>query len=209
MNNKEPNMITPVVIEGEGRNERVYDIFSRLMKNGIIFLGEPITNAVANIVVGQLLFLNEERPKNDIMFYINSPGGSITAGTAILDTMNFVNCDIRTIVIGQAASMAAVILANGTKGKRYSLPNSSVLIHQPWGGTEGQASDIEIYAANIVKTKARLNKFLAEKTGQSLKKIVADTDRDNIMDADEAKAYGLIDKIITKKMKATDDDDDD
>ena len=196
-----PSQMTPIVIEGEGRNERVYDIYSRLMKEGIIFLGVPITNEVANIVVGQLLFLSQEYPDRDITLYINSPGGSISAGMAIIDTMNLVSCDIVTNCVGMAASMAAVILGCGTKGKRYALPNSEVLIHQPWGGTHGQATDIDLYAKHIIKTRGKLNKILAAATGQPLDRIEKDVDRDFIMDADEAVAYGIVDKIVQPRPK--------
>ncbi|QKG83224.1 ATP-dependent Clp endopeptidase proteolytic subunit ClpP [Kroppenstedtia pulmonis] len=190
--------LIPYVVEQTNRGERSYDIYSRLLKDRIIFLGSEINDAVANTIVAQLLFLETEDPKKDIQLYINSPGGSISAGLAIYDTMQHVKCDIQTICVGLAASMGAFLLSSGTKGKRYALPNSEVMIHQPLGGAQGQASDIEISAKRILRMRDRLNKMLSEQTGQSLKQVQQDTDRDHFMDAEEAKKYGLIDKIITK-----------
>lgn len=192
-------MYIPFVIEQTGRGERSYDIYSRLLKDRIIFLGDEINDEVANAVVAQLLFLESESPERDISIYINSPGGLVSAGLAIYDTMRFVKCDISTIVVGMAASMAAVLLAAGTHGKRIALPNARIMIHQPLGGAQGQASDIEIHAREIMKTKEKLNKILALHTGQTLKKIKSDTDRDYYMDAQEALEYGLVDKVIDKR----------
>lgn len=189
--------LIPTVIEKSPHGERAYDIYSRLLKDRIIFLGEPINDHVANIVIAQLLFLDAEEKNKDIKFYINSPGGSVTAGLAIYDTMQYIKSDVTTICVGVAASMAAVLLASGTKGKRFALPNSEVMIHQVMGGTEGQASDIKIRAEHILRTKDRLNNILAKHTGQKEIKIDKDTDRDNFMTAEEAKKYGLIDKIIS------------
>ncbi len=186
----------PYVIEQTGRGERSYDIYSRLLKDRIIFLGSEIVDDVANSVVAQLLFLESEDPDKDINLYINSPGGSVTAGLAIYDTMQYIKSPVSTICVGLAASMAAVLLAGGAKGKRLALPNAEVMIHQPLGGARGQASDIEIQAKNILKVKERMNKILASHTGQELKRIAKDTDRDNYMTAEEALKYGLIDKII-------------
>ena len=186
----------PYVIEQTGRGERSYDIYSRLLKDRIIFLGSEVVDDVANSIVAQMLFLESEDPDKDISIYINSPGGSVTAGLAIYDTMQYIKCPVSTICVGLAASMAAVLLAGGAKGKRMALPNAEVMIHQPLGGARGQASDIEIQAKNILKTKERMNKILASHTGQDLKKIAKDTDRDNYMTAEEALKYGLIDKII-------------
>ena len=189
--------LIPTVIEKTTHGERAYDIYSRLLKDRIIFLGEPINDHVANIVIAQLLFLDAEDKTKDIKFYINSPGGSVTAGLAIYDTMQYIKSDVTTICVGIAASMAAVLLASGSKGKRLSLPNSEVMIHQVMGGTEGQASDIKIRAEHILRTKNKLNKILAKHTNQKVLKIDKDTDRDNFMTAEEAKKYGLIDKIIS------------
>ncbi|MBQ4468691.1 MAG: ATP-dependent Clp endopeptidase proteolytic subunit ClpP [Synergistaceae bacterium] len=186
----------PYVIEQTGRGERSYDIYSRLLKDRIIFLGSEIVDDVANSIVAQLLFLESEDPDKDINIYINSPGGSVTAGLAIYDTMQYIKPNVSTICVGLAASMAAILLAGGTKGKRLALPNAEVMIHQPLGGARGQASDIEIQAKNILKTKERMNKILAAHTGQNIKTIAKDTDRDNYMTADEALKYGLIDRII-------------
>ena len=191
--------LVPVVVEQTSRGERSYDIYSRLLKDGIIFIGEPINDHVANLVVSQLLFLEAEDPERDTNIYINSPGGSITAGMAIFDTMNLVRQDVSTICVGQAASMGAFLLAAGTKGKRYCLPNARVLIHQPLGGAQGQASDIEIHAREILRMKDQLNKMMAEFTGQSLKKIQKDSDRDYIMGAQEAVDYGIVDNVITRR----------
>ena len=189
----------PYVIEQTGRGERQYDIYSRLLKDRIIFLGDEIDDTLANSVVAQLLFLESESPARDISIYINSPGGSVSAGLAIYDTIQFVKCDVSTIVVGMAASMAAVLLAAGAKGKRIALPNSRVMIHQPLGGAQGQASDIEIQAREIVKTKELLNNILVTHTGQSMKRIKADSDRDFWMSAPEALAYGIVDKVIDKR----------
>jgi ATP-dependent Clp protease protease subunit len=190
--------LIPTVIEKSGHVERAYDIYSRLLKDRIIFLGEPISDHVANIVIAQFLFLDAENKTKDIKFYINTPGGSVTSGMAIYDTMQYVKCDVSTICVGMAASMGATLLAAGAKNKRFALPNSEVMIHQVMGGTEGQASDIKIRAEHILKVKSRLNKILAKHTGQSITNIERDTDRDRFMIADEAKKYGIIDKIITK-----------
>ena len=186
----------PYVIEQTGRGERSYDIYSRLLKDRIIFLGSEIVDDVANSIVAQLLFLESEDPDKDINIYINSPGGSVTAGLAIYDTMQYIKPQVSTICVGLAASMGAILLAGGTKGKRLALPNAEVMIHQPLGGARGQASDIEIQAKNILKTKERMNKILASHTGQDIETIARDTDRDNYMTAEEAMKYGLIDKII-------------
>ncbi|CAM3278407.1 ATP-dependent Clp endopeptidase proteolytic subunit ClpP [Sporolactobacillus spathodeae] len=187
----------PYVIEQSNQGERSYDIYSRLLKDRVIFLGSEINDELANSIVAQLLFLASEDAEKDISIYINSPGGSVSAGFAILDTMNFIKPDIQTICVGMAASMASIILTSGTKGKRLSLPNGEVMIHQPLGGAQGQASDIEISARHILKTKKKLNTILSETTGQPFEQIEKDTDRDNFLTASEAKEYGLIDKIIT------------
>ncbi|WP_353948792.1 ATP-dependent Clp endopeptidase proteolytic subunit ClpP [Sporolactobacillus sp. Y61] len=186
----------PYVIEQSNRGERSYDIYSRLLKDRVIFLGSEINDELANSIVAQLLFLASEDSEKDISIYINSPGGSVTAGFAILDTMNFVKPDIQTICVGMAASMASIILTSGTKGKRLSLPNGEVMIHQPLGGARGQASDIEITARHIMKTKEKLNKILSETSGRSLEQIEKDTDRDHFLTAEEARSYGFVDKII-------------
>ncbi|MFH1855021.1 MAG: ATP-dependent Clp endopeptidase proteolytic subunit ClpP [bacterium] len=188
--------LIPTVIEKSQFGERAYDIYSRLLKERIIFLGGPVDDDVANIVIAQLLFLQSESDKEDIKFYINSPGGSVTATLAIYDTMKHVKCDVSTVCVGQAASGAAVLLAGGKKGKRFSLKNSRVMIHQPLGGIEGQATDIQIHAEEILKIKDKLNDILARETGKSKKQVEADTERDRFMTADEAKKYGLIDKVI-------------
>lgn len=190
--------LIPTVIEKSGHIERAYDIYSRLLRDRIIFLGEPINDHVANIVIAQFLFLDAENKDKDIKFYINSPGGSVTAGMAIYDTMQYVKSDVSTICVGMAASMGATLLAAGAKGKRFALPNSEVMIHQIMGGTEGQASDIKIRAEHILKVKNKMNKILAFHTGQKISQVEQDTDRDRFMSADEAKKYGIIDKIITK-----------
>ncbi len=187
----------PVVIEQSSRGERSFDIFSRLLRERIIFLGTPIDDMVANLIVAQLLLLDSENPEKDIMLYINSPGGSVTAGFAIYDTMQHIRADVSTICLGQAASMGAFLLSSGTKGKRMALPHSRVLIHQPLGGAQGQATDIEIQAAEIIRIKKSLNEILAKNTGQSIKKIEKDTDRDYIMTPEEALEYGMIDKVVT------------
>ena len=188
----------PYVVEKSGRGERSYDIFSRLLKDRIIMLSGEVNDAVASSIVAQMLFLEAEDPEKDIYFYINSPGGSVTSGMSIFDTMNYIKPDMVTICIGQAASMGAFLLSSGTKGKRYSLPNSRIMIHQPLGGAQGQASDIQIQAKEILRMKDELNRLLSENTGQDIKKIEADTDRDNFMSAEEAKDFGLIDKVISK-----------
>ena len=189
--------LIPTVIEQSSRGERAYDIYSRLLKDRIVMLSGPIDDAVANSGIAQLLFLDAQDPDKDIYLYINSPGGSVSAGLAIFDTMNFINADVQTIVIGMAASMGAFLLAAGEKGKRYALPNAEVMIHQPLGGAQGQATEIEIAAKHILKTRDTLNKILAERTGQTLKVIARDTDRDNYMSAEEAVKYGLVDAIMT------------
>ncbi|QXM06444.1 ATP-dependent Clp endopeptidase proteolytic subunit ClpP [Crassaminicella indica] len=191
--------LIPMVVEQTNRGERSYDIYSRLLKDRIIFLGEEVNDHTASLVVAQLLFLEAEDPDKDIMLYINSPGGSITAGMAIYDTMQYIKPDVSTICIGMAASMGAFLLAAGAKGKRYALPNSEIMIHQPLGGTRGQAEDIRIHAERILKMREKLNKILSERTGQPLDRIQKDTDRDNFMDAKEAVEYGLIDKVITSR----------
>lgn len=188
--------LVPYVLESTSRGERTYDIYSRLLKDRIIFLSEEVNDVTASLVVAQMLFLESEDPGKDINFYINSPGGSVTAGMAIYDTMQFVKCDVCTTCIGLAASMGAFLLAGGAKGKRYALPNAEVMIHQPSGGARGQASDIKIVADQILKTRQRLNEILAANTGQPLEKIAVDTERDNYLSAEEAKAYGLIDDVI-------------
>lgn len=191
--------LVPMVVEQSNRGERAYDIYSRLLKDRIIFLGGPIDDTVSNLVVAQLLFLTAEDPDKDIHLYINSPGGSVTAGMAIYDTMQHIKPDVSTICVGLAASMGAFLLAAGTKGKRYALPNSEVMIHQPLGGARGQASDIKIHADWILRTKERINEILSERTGQPIEKIARDTDRDFFMSAEEAKEYGIIDEVFTRK----------
>ena len=191
--------LVPIVIEQSGRGERSYDIYSRLLRERVVFLVGPVNDQTANLVVAQLLFLESENPDKDISFYINSPGGSVSAGMAIFDTMNFVKPDVSTLCTGMAASMGAFLLAAGAKGKRFSLPNSKIMIHQVLGGAQGQATDIEIHARDILKTKAVMNRILAERTGQPLEKIERDTERDYFLDADEAKAYGLVDQVIAKR----------
>ena len=195
--------LVPTVIEQTAHGERAYDIYSRLLKDRIIMLSGEINDYTANIVVAQLLFLAAEDPDKDINIYINSPGGSVTAGLAIFDTMNYIKCDVSTICVGMAASMGAFLLTAGTKGKRYVLPNSEVMIHQPLGGAQGQATEIAIAAKHILKTRDRLNKILAEQTGQPLEKIEQDTERDNFMSADEAVAYGLVDQVVTRPTDVT------
>ncbi len=191
--------LVPYVVEQTGRGERSYDIYSRLLKDRIIFLGEQIDEHVAGLVVAQLLFLEAEDPEKDICIYINSPGGSVTAGMAIYDTMQYIKPDVSTICVGMAASMGAFLLSSGTKGKRYALPNAEIMIHQPLGGVNGQAEDIKIHAEWILKTREKLNRILAANSGQPLEKVEQDTDRDHFMSADEACTYGLIDKVITSK----------
>ncbi|MGI6469647.1 MAG: ATP-dependent Clp endopeptidase proteolytic subunit ClpP [Syntrophomonadaceae bacterium] len=193
--------LIPIVVEQTNRGERSYDIYSRLLKDRIIFLGSPIDDNVANLVIAQLLFLEAEAPDKDISLYINSPGGSTTAGMAIYDTMQHVRPDVSTICVGMAASMGAFLLAAGAKGKRFALPHAEIMIHQPWGGTQGQATDIEIRTRQILKTKATLNRLLAEMTGQSLEKVQADTERDYFMTSEEAKAYGIIDEVFKRESR--------
>ena len=191
--------LIPMVIEQSSRGERAYDIYSRLLKDRIIFLGSAINDEIANLLIAQMLFLESEDPEKDINFYINSPGGVVTAGLAVYDTMQYIKPDVSTVCIGQAASMGALLLTAGTKGKRYSLPNARILIHQPLGGSQGQASDIAIQAKEILKVKDNLNQILVRHTGQKLKKIEEDTDRDYFMSGEEAKAYGLIDKVMASR----------
>ena len=193
--------LVPYVVEQTGAGERSYDIFSRLLKERIVVLGDEVNDVTAELIVAQLLFLEGEDPEKDIQLYINSPGGSISAGMAIYDTMHFIKCDVSTICIGMAASMGAFLLAGGTKGKRYSLPNSEILIHQPLGGTQGQASDIVIQAAHMARIKERMNRILAENTGRTYEELVRDTDRDNWMTPEEALEYGLIDHIYTSRKE--------
>ena len=194
--------LVPYVIESTSRGERSYDIYSRLLKERIIFLADEVNDQTASLVVAQLLFLESEDPNKDIQLYINSPGGSVTAGMAIYDTMNYIKCDVSTICIGMAASMGAFLLSSGAKGKRLALPNAEVMIHQPSGGAKGQATEIQIVAENILKTKKKLNEILAANTGQTVEKIAEDTERDNFMSAEEAKAYGLIDEIVESRNAA-------
>ncbi|MBD3248289.1 ATP-dependent Clp endopeptidase proteolytic subunit ClpP [Candidatus Falkowbacteria bacterium] len=191
--------LIPTVIEKSGHIERAYDIYSRLLKDRIIFLGEPVTDHVANIIIAQFLFLDAQDSEKDIKFYINSPGGSVTAGLAIYDTMQYIRSDVSTICVGMAASMGATLLAAGEKGKRFALPNSEIMIHQVLGGFEGQATDIKIRAEHILKVKDRMNKILSQHTGQDIKNIEKDTDRDNFMSADDARKYGIVDKVISGK----------
>ncbi|WP_119293474.1 MULTISPECIES: ATP-dependent Clp endopeptidase proteolytic subunit ClpP [Azohydromonas] len=191
--------MVPIVIEQSGRGERAYDIYSRLLRERVIFLVGPVNDQTANLVVAQLLFLESENPDKDISLYINSPGGSVSAGLSIFDTMNFIKPDVSTLCIGMAASMGAFLLAAGAKGKRFALPNSKVMIHQPLGGAQGQATDIEIHAREILKTREQLNRILAERSGQPLEKIQADTERDYFMSAAEAREYGLVDQVIERR----------
>ena len=191
--------LVPMVVEQTSRGERSYDIYSRLLNDRIIFLADEVNDVTASLVVAQLLYLEAQDPDKDVYLYINSPGGSITAGMAIYDTMNYIKCDVSTICVGMAASMGAFLLSSGAKGKRFALPNAEVMIHQPLGGMQGQATDIKIHADRILKIKAKLNALLSEQTGKPLDVIERDTERDNFMSADEAQAYGLIDKVITKK----------
>ena len=193
--------LIPMVVEQTARGERAYDIYSRLLKDNIVFIGTAVDDMMANLIIAQLLFLEAEDPEKDIHLYINSPGGSTTAGLAIYDTMQLIRPDVQTICVGQAASMGAVLLGAGTEGKRFALPNSRILIHQPWGGAQGQASDIAIQAKEILRIKDRLNQILSSHTGQTLEKIVADADRDFIMDAEEAKSYGLVDHVISRRER--------
>lgn len=195
----EKNVLIPYVVERTSTGERSYDLYSRLLEDRIIFLSGPIDDNVANTVVAQLLYLEGKDPTKDICLYINSPGGSVSAGLAIYDTMNYIKCDVSTICIGMAASMGAFLLSSGTKGKRYALPNSEIMIHQPLGGAQGQASDIKIQAEHILRTKAKLNRILSENSGNDLATIERDTDRDNYLSAEEARAYGLIDKVFVRR----------
>jgi ATP-dependent Clp protease protease subunit len=192
--------LIPMVVEQSPRGERAYDIYSRLLKERIVFLGLPVSDEIASLIIAQILFLEAEDPDKDITFYINSPGGAVTAGLAIYDTMQYVRCDIVTLCMGQAASMGALLLAAGTKGKRYALPNSRILIHQPMGGFQGQATDIDIHAQEILRMRNDLNKILATHTGQNIRKIKKDTERDYFMNADEAKKYGIIDNVLKKRV---------
>ena len=195
----ERSQIVPIVVEKTGRMERAYDIYSRLLKERIVFIGTAVDDTVASLTIAQLLFLEAESPDKDVSIYINSPGGSVTAGLGILDTMNYIKPDIATICMGQASSMGAVLLSGGKKGKRSALPNSRVMVHQPWAGMQGTASDIQIHAQELLAMKERLNKILADQTGQTIKKITNDTDRDFFMTAEEAKKYGLIDRVLSKR----------
>ena len=194
--------LVPMVVEQTARGERAYDIYSRLLKERVIFIVGPVEDHMANLVVAQLLFLESENPEKDISLYINSPGGVVSAGLSIYDTMQFIKCDVSTICVGQAASMGAVLLAAGAKGKRYSLPHSRIMVHQPLGGFQGQASDIDIHAREILETRNRLNRILAHHTGQNIEKIAKDTDRDNFMSGEGAVAYGLIDRVLEKREDA-------
>jgi ATP-dependent Clp protease protease subunit len=194
--------LVPIVVEQTSRGERSFDIFSRLLNERVVFLGHEIDDVIANLVIAQLLHLESEDPEKDINLYINSPGGSVTAGMAVYDTMQYIRCDVSTICIGQCASMAAVLLAAGTPEKRFALPNSRVLIHQPWGGTQGQVTDIEIQAKEMLRMRATLDEILAKHTGQTVEKIHLDTERDNIMTGEEAKAYGLIDEVMVQRPKS-------
>lgn len=198
--NEQNYIPNPIVIEQTSRGERQYDIYSRLLKDRIIFLGTEVNDVVANLLIAQLLFLQSDDPEKDIHFYINSPGGSVTAGLGIYDTMQFLKCDICTYCVGQAASMGAFLLSSGTKGKRFSLPNARIMIHQPWGGYQGQATDIEIHTREIVRLKERLNSIMAENCGKKVKDLKNDTERDNFLSAEEAQAYGLVDEVITKSV---------
>ncbi len=195
------NFLIPMVVEQTGRGERGYDIYSRLLVDRIIFLGTPIDDMVANVVIAQMLFLQMQDPKKDIHLYINSPGGSVTAGLAIYDTMQFVTCDVNTYCIGQASSMGAVLLAAGAKGKRYALPNARIMIHQPWGGVQGAAADISIQAREILRLKDRLNEILAYHSGKSVEQVAKDTDRDRFMSAEEALEYGLVDQVLKSRKE--------
>ena len=199
--------LIPMVVEQTPRGERAYDIYSRLLKERIIFLGTPVTDEIASLVIAQMLFLEAEDPDKDITFYVNSPGGGVTAGLAIYDTMQYVRCDIVTLCMGQAASMGALLLTAGAKGKRYALPNSRILIHQPMGGFQGQATDIDIHAQEILRMRNDLNKILAFHTGQTARKIKKDTERDYFMNAEEAKKYGIIDKVLDKRANPDEEKD--
>jgi ATP-dependent Clp protease protease subunit len=197
------NFLVPMVVEQTGRGERGYDIYSRLLVDRIVFLGTPVDDMVSNLIIAQLLFLQMTDPKKDIHLYINSPGGSVTAGLAIYDTMQFLTCDVNTYCIGQAASMGAVLLAAGTKGKRYALPNARIMIHQPWGGAQGTAADISIQAREILRLKDRLNEILGKHCGKKADDIANSTDRDNFMSADEAKTFGLVDQVVASRKEIT------
>ncbi len=201
------NYLVPTVIEQTHRGERGWDIFSRLLKDRIVFLGTPINDEIANVIIAQMLFLDSEEPEKDIMLYINSPGGHVTAGLAIYDTMQYLHCDVATICMGQAASMGSFLLAAGTKGKRYALPHSRVMIHQPLAGFQGQATDIDIHAREILKTRDTLNELYSRHTGQPVEKIKSDTERDNFMSADQARDYGIIDEVLITAKKKPDDKD--
>jgi ATP-dependent Clp protease protease subunit len=196
--NEQNYIPNPIVIEQTSRGERQYDIYSRLLKDRIIFLGTEVNDVVANLLIAQMLFLQSDDPEKDIHFYINSPGGSVTAGLGIYDTMQFLKCDICTYCVGQAASMGAFLLSSGAKGKRFSLPNARIMIHQPWGGFQGQATDIDIHAREILRLKLRLSTIMAENCGREVEELTKDTERDNFLSADEAKAYGLVDEVIAK-----------
>ncbi|MBU6400355.1 MAG: ATP-dependent Clp endopeptidase proteolytic subunit ClpP [Verrucomicrobia bacterium] len=195
------DFLIPMVVEQTGRGERGYDIYSRLLVDRIVFLGTPVDDTVSNVIIAQLLFLQMTDPKKDIHLYINSPGGSVTAGLAIYDTVQFLTCDVNTYCIGQAASMGAVLLAAGTKGKRYALPNARIMIHQPWGGVQGQATDISIQAQEILRLKDRINEILAKHCSKSVETVAKDTDRDRFMSAEDAKAYGLVDEVVKSRKE--------
>jgi len=195
------DFLIPMVVEQTGRGERGYDIYSRLLVDRIVFLGTPVDDTVSNVIIAQLLFLQMTDPKKDIHLYINSPGGSVTAGLAIYDTMQFLTCDVNTYCIGQAASMGAVLLAAGTKGKRYALPNARIMIHQPWGGVQGQATDISIQAQEILRLKDRINEILAKHCGKAAETVAKDTDRDRFMSAEDAKVYGLVDEVVKSRKE--------
>lgn len=201
MINPQDSVLVPIVVEQTGRGERAYDIYSRLLQDRIVFIGTAISDEISNLIIAQLLFLQSQDATKDISVYINSPGGSVTAGLAIYDTMQFVTCDIATYCVGQAASMGAVLLAAGTKGKRYSLPNARIMIHQPWGGAEGKATDISIAAREILRLKDRLNEILAAHTGKKAATLAKDTERDFFMSAEEAKTYGLVDEVLAKRVQ--------
>src|ERR1043166_7866031 len=201
MSQEKSQILIPYVVEQTGRGERGYDIYSRLLKDRIVFIGTPIDDNVANVIIAQLLFLQSEDPNKDINLYINSPGGSVTAGLAVYDTIQFVKCDVTTYCIGQAASMGAVLLAAGTKGKRFALPNARIMIHQPWGGVQGQATDISIQAQEILRLKDRINEILAKHCGKAGDTVAKDTDRDRFMSADDAKSYGLVDEVVKSRKE--------
>jgi ATP-dependent Clp protease, protease subunit len=201
MNMQTNNFLVPMVVEQTGRGERGYDIYSRLLVDRIVFLGTPIDDMVSNLIIAQLLFLQMTDPKKDIHLYINSPGGSVTAGLAIYDTLQFLTCDVNTYCIGQAASMGAVLLCAGTHGKRFALPNARIMVHQPWGGVQGQATDISIQAKEILRLKDRLNEILAKHCSRTVEEVAKDTDRDRFMSADEAKAYGLVDHVVQSRKE--------